>query len=121
MKRFLAYYFLALGVCLFVSHRASAQSSSSATGTSPSQYTEALPTVDQIVSRATLASGGKTAWANITAMYIRGTVEVPAAHFTGTFESYSQAPNKTYESIMIGNVAVSKQGFDGTTAWKMTP
>ncbi len=121
MNRLLVYLFLAVGVCLCVPLHGRAQTGSATSAGGAAPFASSLPTVDQIVERAILASGGKTAWSKINSMYVKGSVEIPAGHVTGTFEIYSQAPNKSYESITLGGAVVMKQGFDGANAWKITP
>ena len=121
MKRVLAYLFLSLGILMSLPAPDRAQTSVSAKDVSTVQPSISAPTVDQIIERAGIASGGKDAWAKVTSMYLKGNVEIPIANATGTFESYSQAPNKSYESISFGNAVAMKQGFDGTNAWKTSP
>jgi hypothetical protein len=121
MKNAFAYFLLTFGVFVSVPHCGWAQANLPAAGANPIRPATPPPTVDQIVERAALASGGKPAWARITSMYLKGSVEIPSAHLTGSFESYSLAPNRTYQSITLGGAAAMKQGFDGTTAWKANP
>jgi hypothetical protein len=121
MKRALAYFCFALGVSWSISVSARAQTAAPRPDSATTQSANELPTVEQIIERASLASGGKTVWSKITSMRLRGTVEIPAAHMTGVFESYSQVPNKSYESVTLGGVIAIKQVCDGTSAWRMTP
>lgn len=121
MKSLLSCLILAIGVCLSLPNAAFAQASAPASSANSDSTTASLPTVDQIIDRATLASGGKPAWSKITSMYLKGSVEIPANHANGTFEVYSMAPNKDYQSITLGGAVVAKQGFDGSNAWKTAP
>jgi hypothetical protein len=121
MKRILAYVFLSLGVLMSFPTSDRAQTSASGPAANTTQPASSLLTVDQIIERATLASGGKAAWATVTSMYLNGSVEIPLANASGTFESYSQAPNKSYESISFGGEIAVKQGFDGKNGWKTSP
>ena len=111
---------LLLSLCVFLSNATSdrAQTNVSAKDVSTAQPSVSAPTVDQIIERAGAAAGGKDAWAKVTSMYMKGSVEIPLANAEGTFESYAQAPDKVYQSISMGDALTVKQGFDGTNAWK---
>ncbi len=121
MKSFVPSLLLFLGVSLAIPNGAWAQTDAPATSANSAGPNSPAPAVDQIIERAALASGGKAAWSKITSMYLKGSVEIPASHATGTFESYNLAPNKAYQSITLGGAVVAKQGFDGANAWKLTP
>jgi hypothetical protein len=121
MKSTFVYLLLSLSVSLSVPVCNRAQEATPSPAASATLPASALPTVDQIVERAEKASGGKAAWSAITSMRIKGTVEIPAANATGTYESYSKAPNKSYQSVSIGGTVIMKEGFDGTSGWKVTP
>src|SRR5579862_2724393 len=116
VKTFIPSLLLFLGVTLSISNTGRTQTSAPA----PAAENSSVPSIDQIIERAALASGGKAAWSRITSMYLKGSIEIPASHATGTFESYNLAPNKAYQSITLGDVVVAKQGFDGANAWKLT-
>jgi hypothetical protein len=121
MKSIFVYLLLSLSVSLSVPACSWAQEAAPSPAASSALAASPAPTVDQIVERAEKASGGKAAWAVITSMRIKGTVEIPVANATGTYESYSKAPNKSYQSVSIGGTVIMKEGFDGTNGWKVTP
>ena len=121
MKKTIAGLFLSLCVCFSNPTSGRAQTSASAKDVSAPQPAVSAPSVDQIIEHAALASGGRDAWAKVTSMYLKGTVEIPLANVEGTFESYAQAPDKVYQSISLGDAVTVKQGSDGATAWKTAP
>jgi len=84
--------------------------------------TEALPTADEIAARCAKGSGGKEAWAKLSTLVMKGTMEIPAANLTGTVEIYTKAPNKTLRIISLANGQfVQKEAFDGQGGWKSDP
>ena len=102
MKSLLSYLILILAVSLFLPNGAWPQASAPASVANAAPSSSSVPTVDQIVERAAVASGGRPAWSKITSMYLKGTVEIPANHAAGTFEIYSMAPNKAYQRSTKG-------------------
>jgi hypothetical protein len=78
-------------------------------------------TVDQILDGEIRASGGKDAWMRITSMHVKGTLEISGNAVTGTFESYDIAPNKSMQTVMIGQGIAMRHGFDGVNGWKYEP
>jgi len=84
--------------------------------------TEALPTADEIAAKCAKGSGGKEAWAKLSTLVMKGTMEIPAANLTGTVEIYTKAPNKTLRIISLADGQfVQKEAFDGQVAWRSDP
>ncbi|HKD50809.1 MAG TPA: hypothetical protein VKB90_08430, partial [Candidatus Acidoferrum sp.] len=83
---------------------------------------EALPTADEIAAKCAKGSGGKEAWAKLSTLVMKGTMEIPAANLTGTVEIYTKAPNKTLRIISLADGQfVQKEAFDGQVAWRSDP
>jgi hypothetical protein len=57
-----------------------------APGKSAASKEDALPSVDQLVEKCAKASGGKEAWLKLQTLVMTGTMEVPSAGLTGTFD-----------------------------------
>lgn len=84
--------------------------------------TEALPTADEIAAKCAKGSGGKEAWAKLSTLVMKGTMEIPAANLTGTVEIYAKAPNKTLRIISLADGQfLQKEAFDGQSGWKSDP
>jgi hypothetical protein len=103
---------LALPVCV----KAQLESSTPAAATPGDSLT-----VDQILDREIRASGGKDAWMHVTSMHMKGTLEISGNAVTAIFESYEIAPNKSLQTIMVGQSIAMRHGFDGVNGWKYDP
>lgn len=81
----------------------------------------AVPTVEQILDKYLAALGGRTALLKITSRVATGTIDVPAAGATGTFQLWAKAPNKMVSVIHLEGRGDVRQGCDGKIAWELYP
>jgi len=82
---------------------------------------EALPTVDQLLTKYVEALGGKAALEKTTSRVSKGSFELPEFGASGTLTVYGKAPNKTAVVVDIPGFGLVKQGCDGTLAWEDNP
>src|SRR5512138_2375677 len=90
-----------------------------APSTGSSQAT--LTTVDQVIEKWVLATGGKEALEKVTTQYAKGTFDLPAMGANGTWERYAKAPNKQITIVDIPGMGIMKDAFDGSSAWEDNP
>ena len=79
-----------------------------------------LPTVDELLARYVEAMGGAKAINAITSRAIKGTVDVAGLSRGGSFETHTQAPNKSttvIDAYPFGKVTV---GYNGRSGWSQT-
>ena len=84
------------------------------------QNSGSLPTVDELLTRYVEALGGAKAINAVTSRLIKGTLDIPGQSRGGSFETYTQAPNKgmsVLEAYPLGRV---KGGFNGRSGWAQT-
>jgi len=82
-------------------------------------------TVDEVVEKAIVASGGREALAKVTSRLTTGTMTVstPGGEVNGALEVLNQAPNKLQTVIKLDLSAMGagtmtiEQRFDGTDGW----
>lgn len=112
---------LLLLLCVTVA-TASAQGAAQKPAQAPaSQAAASMPTADEILAGYVEALGGKAAVEKITSRFSKGTLEIPSAGATGSFESYEKFPNKSLAIIVLNGFGEICQGFDGTVAWSQDP
>ena len=75
----------------------------------------------QVLERYLAATGGRAAYARITSMVTKGTVESQAQGLRGTFAATIKAPNKVLVVQTLPGIGESKQGFDGKIGWSQDP
>ena len=78
-------------------------------------------TAEQVLERSVEATGGRAAYAKITSMVTKGTMESAAQGIHGTFTATVKAPNKIRGDQSIPGFAETHQGFDGKTGWSQDP
>ena len=66
------------------------------------------------------ALGGAAAINAVTSRVTKGTVDVAGHSRGGSFEIYSQAPNKTLNTVQAHPLGTVKVGFNGKTGWART-
>jgi tetratricopeptide (TPR) repeat protein len=76
-----------------------------------------MPSVDELLARHAEAMGGAKAINALTSRVMKGIVDVAGVSRGGTFETYTQAPNKTYGVMQAHPFGTIKFGFNGRTAW----
>jgi outer membrane lipoprotein-sorting protein len=82
-------------------------------------------TVDEIVEKAVVASGGREALAKVTSRATTGTMSIttPGGDIAGTIAVLNQAPNKMHTVVTLdlstlgGGAMTVEQRFDGTDGW----
>lgn len=88
----------------------------------------ATQTADEVIEKHLAALGGREALAKLTTRKSTGMIAVatPQGEFSGPFESYSKAPNKSravmvldLSSVGMNEKLTLDQKFDGTTAWAL--
>ncbi len=80
-----------------------------------------LPSVDSILEKYVVASGGQNALEKITNRVSTGTVEITALGVTGTVELVEQSPNKSSLIIDAPGLGIMQRTFDGTRGWLQDP
>lgn len=81
----------------------------------------ALPTVDELLARYVEAMGGAKAINALTSRVIKGTVDIPGVSRGGSFETYTQAPNKSMTIVDAYPMGRIKVGYNGRGGWTQTP
>ena len=81
------------------------------------QSSGSMPGVDELLARYVEAMGGAKAISALTSRVMIGTVDVAGVSRGGSFQTYTQAPNKTYAVIQAHPFGTTKYGFNGRTAW----
>src|SRR5262245_58354898 len=85
------------------------QASANAQGTAAKA--ERLPTAAEISERYAKASGGREAWAKLSTLALKGTIEVASPQMSGTVEILAKAPNKLLLNMsLLNGQFVRKQG-----------
>jgi hypothetical protein len=77
--------------------------------------------VEQIMSKAIEASGGRAALEKLTSYVATGTIELSAMGITASNETYAKAPNKRLSVTTIDGFGEVIQGYDGKVAWSKEP
>lgn len=76
-----------------------------------------MPSIDEILSRYEQAAGGARALDAVTSRVASGTLDIVGVSRNGSFEMYSQAPNKSLSLIKAHPIGSVKLGFNGKTGW----
>ena len=79
-----------------------------------------LPSLDEVLARYVEAIGGVKAINAVTSRVIKGTVDIAGISRGGSFENYSQAPNKFYNVMEAHPFGLTKSGFNGRSGWTWT-
>jgi hypothetical protein len=88
----------------------------------PAEADAALPSARAILDRHVQAIGGREAILSHTSSHATGTLSVPSAGITGTLEVFAAAkPNRMLVKIALGGVGEVMEGYDGVSAWSMSP
>lgn len=80
-----------------------------------------LPSAQSIIDRYLEVVGGRKAISSINSVHLTAAITVPANGMTGSLEVFAARPNKKLEKSSIEGIGETKQGFDGTVAWSLTP
>lgn len=80
-----------------------------------------LPPARTVIDRHVKAIGGRDAILSKSSSRVTGTIAVPSAGLTGTFEMFAARPNLTLVRTKLVGVGEMQEGFDGTVAWSISP
>jgi hypothetical protein len=80
-----------------------------------------LPDARRIVDRHIDAIGGRDAVLAQSSMHVTGTVGIPSAGLTGTFELFAKKPNRMLVKMTISGVGETVEGYNGTVGWEISP
>ena len=80
-----------------------------------------LPSARSIIDRHIKAIGGREAILSHSSTHATGTLSIPSAGMAGTIEIAAAKPNRSVLKITLAGVGDVQEGFDGTTAWTLSP
>ena len=80
-----------------------------------------LPSAQSLIDRHIQATGGVAAFKARKSSHAKGTFSVPSQGLNGTMDVYAMRPNKALVKQSITGIGDVTEGFDGTTAWSMSP
>jgi len=83
--------------------------------------TPALPTLEQVLDKYVAAVGGRAAIEKVTSVTAKGTIEIVGLGVTGTIQLTQKAPDKSASTVELAGIGVTREAFDGTTAWEESP
>jgi len=85
------------------------------------QAPAALPPAKDLIAKFVAATNGTAVMAKHQSVRSKGRFELPAAGMSGDLEISQARPNKTMMRITVSAIGQIEQGYDGTTAWSITP
>jgi hypothetical protein len=85
-----------------------------------SSASEPLPSARKVIDRHVEAIGGRAALLGYTSTHATGTVSVPSAGLTGSFEVFAAKPDKNLTRITLGGIGDVQEGFDGRNGWSLS-
>jgi len=95
-----------------------AQTSGSQTGTAAKPSL----TVDQIIEKSIVATGGREANQKVTSFVMKGTLDIPAFSVQGApIETYAKGPDKRFTVINVEGFGQVADGYDGKAGWHSDP
>jgi hypothetical protein len=111
--------------CVFVT-ASLAQAQATATAPPPATAekqadTAALPSAQAVIDKHIEAIGGRKVLQSHSSVAVKGIMEIPAAGIKGPVEMYAARPNKMMMKATLAGVGDINEGFDGTTAWTVSP
>jgi hypothetical protein len=80
-----------------------------------------LPPAAEILARHIEAIGGRDALLTVSSRHVSGTISMPSAGLSGSFEMFEAKPNKAVMRITIAGVGEMHEGFDGKLGWSINP
>ena len=86
-------------------------------GQHPPAKPASLPTVDEVLARSVLATGGKEAWLKLTSMHMKDSVTTDKPGIAGTMEIYAEAPNKESDCLRLKMGIFFCKAYDGKSGW----
>lgn len=82
---------------------------------------QTLPDGKALVAKHVAAIGGREALDKHTSLHQSGTFSMPAMGIEGPIHLYRAKPALLLQQITLGSFGEMTQGFDGTTAWAISP
>lgn len=79
-----------------------------------------LPSGEKVFERYVEVTGGEAAYAARKTEYAKGTVSMPAANIAGTFEMWSEAPDRAVQILQMPGIGKMEIGANGTDAWELS-
>ena len=80
-----------------------------------------LPTTQEVLDKYIAAVGGRDAVMKVKSWKSTGTVELVPMGVSGSVESVSAAPDRSYSKTTLAGLGEFVEGFDGKTAWSSNP
>ena len=80
-----------------------------------------LPAAKSLIDRHLSAAGGRKALLAHSSSHTTGTMSMPANGMSGQLEVFAAKPNKMLVKVKIEGIGEVLEGFDGTTAWSISP
>jgi hypothetical protein len=112
---------VSLGFVIGISLSAQAQQTSAAAPPKPPAASAELPEAAEILARHIKAIGGREALLAHSSRHVAGTITMPSAGLSGSFEMFEAKPNKAVMRITIAGVGEMHEGFDGKIGWSINP
>jgi hypothetical protein len=78
-------------------------------------------TADQIIEKSIEATGGRAALAKMTSTVSKGFMQIAGREERSIMEFYAKAPDKRLVVTNIEGFGETRQGFDGSVAWRQDP
>lgn len=80
-----------------------------------------LPAAAEILAQHVKAIGGREALLSHSSRHVTGTITMPSAGLSGSFQMFEAKPNKAVMRITIAGVGEMHEGFDGKIGWSINP
>lgn len=80
-----------------------------------------LPTIQEVLDKYVAAMGGRDAVLKVKSWKTTGTIELVPMGVTGTVESVSVAPDRSFSKTTLTGLGEFVEGYDGKTAWSSNP
>lgn len=112
---------VSLGFAIGISLNAQAPQTPVAAPPKPPAASAELPEAAEILARHLEAIGGREALMGHSSRHVTGTITMPSAGLSGSFEMFEAKPNKAVMRITIPGVGEMHEGFDGKIGWSINP
>lgn len=112
---------VSLGFAIGISLNAQAPQTPVAAPPKPPAASAELPEAAEILEGHLKAIGGREAVMGHSSRHVTGTITMPSAGLSGSFEMFEAKPNKAVMRITIPGVGEMHEGFDGKIGWSINP
>ena len=85
------------------------------------QAPPALPDARDVIERHIDAIGGRDVLMAHSSRHVTGTLAMPSAGLTGSFELLEAKPNKAVMRMSLAGVGELSEGFNGAVGWSLSP